>query len=72
MHYTAGTTMMSTAAVIWTRAKCPAPCNRIVMVIPGPRIVETRLILESHQRSGRGRICRCEQCGNLVEVIEHG
>lgn len=70
MHYTAGTTLSCTAEVIWTRAKCPKD-NRIVMVIPGPHIVETRIIATSADRSGRGRIVRCEQCSTLVEVIEH-
>ena len=41
------------------------------MDIPGQPPYQTRIVAKDHA-SGRGRVIRCELCGEDVEVIEHG
>lgn len=59
-------------ATVYTEARCPPPCNRKVMDIPGVVVIQTRAIKSEDERSGRGRVVPCKKCGGLVEVIEHG
>lgn len=51
-------------------ARCPG-CNRIVMAVPGPVIVEVRKVKDNAARSGRGRVTSCKRCSTLCEIVEH-
>jgi hypothetical protein len=77
MNATLSTTLSCTATVFWTRAHCPRTHtnqnkNNIVMSLPGLRIIETKPIERLGEASGRGVVVKCEQCGGLVEVLQHG
>lgn len=59
-------------ASVYTEARCPPPCNRKVMDIPGVVVIQTKALQNDDERSGRGRVVHCKKCGCLVEIIEHG
>lgn len=59
-------------AIVFTDARCPN-CGRLVMAIPGTPLIEVRPVRNNDDRSGRGRVVKCNRggCQSLLEVIEH-
>lgn len=61
------------AGAIFIAARCPQ-CQSQLMAVPGPVVIEVRIITSEQDRTGRGRVlpCRHRGCrGHLCEVIEH-
>ena len=58
------------AIVVFTEARCPG-CRRLVMAVPGRVTLESRMVRDNTERSGRGRVVSCPRCKGLVEVVEH-
>ena len=64
-------TVAGAVVFLWA-ARCPPPCNGMVMGIPNTIAFEVRRVTSNHGSSGRGRVVVCPKCDRLVEVIEHG
>lgn len=64
-------TVAGAVVVLWA-ARCPPPCNGLVMGVPKTNAVEVKRVTANQDSSGRGRVVVCPKCRGLCEVIEHG
>jgi predicted Zn finger-like uncharacterized protein len=77
------TLTVTAVVVVYTDVRCPGEhpdrakmqrpqmrCDRILMAVPGRPIVQTIIVPDARELSGRGRAVRCGRCKALIEVIE--